>query len=87
VLVSWFQFTHDEATLKIPENPEIKPHMTIGDVIQMGLALDDRLIEVYEESAENAEIPEVREGFENLLAMEEEEKHTLVRAALESMDM
>jgi rubrerythrin len=61
--------------------------MTIADVTRIGLALDDRLIEVYRESAENASIPEVREVFENLLEMEEEEKHTLVRAALESMDM
>ncbi len=87
VLDSWFQFTHDESTLKIPESIEIKPHMTIADVVRMGLALDDRLIEVYEDSAVSAEIPEVREVFENLLKMEEEEKHTLVRAALESMDM
>ncbi len=87
VLDSWFQFTHDESTLKIPESMEIKPHMTIADVIRIGLALDNRLIEVYEESAQSAEVPEVREVFENLLEMEEEEKHTLMRAALESMDM
>lgn len=87
VLDTWFQYTHDEATLKVPESLEIKPDMTIYNVIQIGLALDDRLIEVYKESAENADVPEVREVFKNLLAMEEEEKHSLVRAALESMDV
>ena len=87
LLDSWFQFTHDESTLKMPEINEIKTDMTVADVIRIGLALDDRLIEFYKESADSAEIPEVREVFENLLEMEEEEKHTLVRAALESIDI
>lgn len=87
VLNSWFQFTLDESTLKTPESIQIKPHMTIADVIRMSLSLDDRLIKVYKNIAKTAEVPEVREVFENLLQMEEKEKHTLARAALNSMDL
>ena len=87
VLDTWFQFTQDKETLKLPEAVNIKSHMSVEDVIRMGLELDDRLIRLYKDAAENAEVPEVKDVFNNLLEMEKEEEHHLVRAALDSRDI
>jgi rubrerythrin len=86
VLDTWFQYTQDESTLKLPEAMEIRPHMSVEDVIRIGLELDDRLIELYKDAAESADVPEVREVFNNLLEMQQQDKHHLVRAALEAGD-
>jgi hypothetical protein len=87
VLDTWFQYAQDESTLKLPDAMEIKPHMSVEDVIRIGLELDDRLIKLYKDAAENADVPEVREVFNNLLEMEQQDEHRLVRAALESGDI
>lgn len=87
VLDTWFQFTQDKATLKLPEAINIKSNMAVEDVIRMGLELDDCLIKLYKDAAENSEVPEVKEVFNNLLEMEQEEEHHLVRAALDSRDI
>jgi len=61
--------------------------MSVDDVIRMGLELDESLIKLYKNAAEESEVPEVKEMFNNLLKMEQEEKHHLVRTALGSMDI
>ena len=87
VLDTWFQNAQDKETLKLPKASNIKSHMSVEDVIHMGLELDDRLISLYKDAAENSEVPEVNEVFNNLLEMEQEEEHHLVRAALDLRDM
>ncbi|RKZ45365.1 MAG: hypothetical protein DRQ58_10535 [Gammaproteobacteria bacterium] len=87
VLDTWFQFTQDKATLKLPSGNNIKSNMSVEDVIHMGLELDDCLIKLYKDAAEDSEVLEVKEVFNNLLKMEQEEEHHLVRAALDSWDI
>jgi len=87
VLDTWFQYTQDKAILKLPEASNIKPNMPVEEVIRMGLDLDDCLLKLYKDAAENSEVPEVKEVFNNLLEMEQEEEHHLVRAALDSRDI
>lgn len=87
ILDTWFQFTQDDAILKLPETLQLKPHMAVDEVIRMGLELDDRLIKLYRDAVENSEVPEVQEVFDNLLAMEQQEERHLVRAALDAGDV
>ena len=87
ILDTWFQFSQDESTLKSPEDIQIKPDMSLEDVIRMGLELDGQVIRVYEDAAANADVPEVRRVFKYLLELEKHEEHHLVRAALESREM
>ena len=87
ILDTWFQFTQDKTILKLPKAMDIKSHMSVEDVIRIGLELDNRLIEFYKDAAENSEVPELKEVFNNLLEMEQEEERHLVRAVLDSSDI
>ena len=87
VLDTWFQFSQDESTLKLPEDIQVKPYMSLDDVIRIGLKLDGQVIKVYEDAATNADVPEVRQVFKHLLELEQNEEQHLVRAALETREM
>ncbi len=87
ILDTWFQFSQDESTLKFPEDIQIKPGLSLEDVIRIGLELDGQVIKVYEDAAANADVPEIRQVFKKLLELEKHEEHHLVRAALESREM
>ena len=87
VLDTWFQNAQDKEMLKLPEATTIKSHMEIEDVIRMGLELDEKLIGLYKDAVENSDVPEVKEVFNNLLEMEQQEEHQLARAALDLRDM
>ena len=78
ILDTWFQYSEDELSLTIPDDIAIKPHMSVQDVIRIGLELDDRIIKVYNDAAASADVPEVREVFDNLLSLEKQEQHHLV---------
>ena len=56
-------------------------------MIRMGLELDEKLIGLYKDAVENSDVPEVKEVFNNLLEMEQQEEHQLARAALDLRDM
>ena len=87
VLDTWFQNAQDKETLKLPEATEIKSHMSVEEVIHLGLELDGRLISLYKDAAESSAVPEVKEVFNNLLEMEQQEEHQIARAALDLRDM
>ena len=61
--------------------------MTVEDIMEIGTTIDNCLIASYKEVADKATTPEIREIFENLLQMEEQEKHVKARLALGINDM
>jgi len=85
LLQTWLQFV-DEHILKIFDEVEVKPDMTVEDVIKVGLQFDDALLKCFRNVVDNAETEEVRAAFQNLIEMEEQEKHQLVRNALRADD-
>ena len=82
VLDTWFKYVPQEDKLKEFQDVKLEPDMSIDDVVDVALRMDNCLVEFYKDMAEVAVIPEVKEVFTNLLAMEEKEKRKLVRDAL-----
>ena len=62
---------------------EIKPEMTVDDVVAAAMHVDDCLIKFYREMATKSSNSKVREVFENLLVMEEHEQIELSKQTLE----
>ena len=87
VMETWFKSKHQLNVHEILKDVEIAPEMSVDDVIELGLKLDERLIAMYRDLAENAQCEDVRAVFQNLLDMEEEEKRQLVRNSLRVMDI
>ena len=87
VMDTWFQSKHKLNFCETLKDVEVKPEMSVDDVIDLGLKLDECLITMYRDLAENAQCEDVRTVFQNLLDMEEEEKRQLVRNSLRVMDI
>jgi len=81
VLNALYKYTSKKASLQCFENLEIKPDMSVDDVVGIALKLDNCLLEFYQEMADKSDCPEVKEVFGNLLEMEKKEKRNLVRDA------
>ncbi len=82
VMNTWYQYTPQIDPSELLEEVALTPEMSVDDVIRVALRLDNYLIDLYQMMAENAEIPEVREVFMNLLGMEQQEKREQAKNAL-----
>lgn len=65
----------------------IHSDMTLQEVIDIALDLDNALVELYRDVKEHVEIPELKELFQNLIDMEDHEKKRMVRDALMLTDL
>jgi rubrerythrin len=83
LLNAWLQYVPE--TFPFADLPDTiaAPDMSVADVVEMALRLDDALIEFYGELAENADALEVRELFENLRQIEVSAEVSLKREAAE----
>jgi len=86
-LNSWYQYAQEKCLLQPFDVSQYPKDMTVDDVMNIGLNIDSCLIASYKGMAEAATSSEVREIFENLLLMEQQQKHKLARIALEIGDM
>jgi hypothetical protein len=89
ILNTWFQYPPPRETLDLCKNltMEGNENLTVDQVIKLALELDECLVTLYKAMVEAAETEEVKEIFENLLAMEKQEKMNLVRDALQFDDI
>ncbi len=83
VMDYWFKYTPNNKTCEHLENIELRPDMTIDDVISLAMRMDECLVELYRSVAENAESEEVKEIFNSLLEMEKQEEVELLKNALD----
>ena len=83
VLDTWFKYVPQEDKLQKFRDVKLEPEMSVDDVIEVALQMDNCLVDFYKDMAEVAVSQEVKEVFTNLLEMEEQEKHKLVRNALQ----
>ena len=60
--------------------------MSVDDVVDLGMRIDDCLIAIYAELAEAAKSSEVKRVFLNLWEMENKEKRQLARNAPRVLD-
>ena len=87
VLDTWFRFTPDIAECKCFDRIELTPDMTIDDIIETAMWFDDCLIEVYKTMAERSVSQNVRELFDNLVQLEQNEKRSALRSTQEIEQM
>lgn len=81
ILNTWFKYTPDSNTLQGCgcEEFQIKSNMTVDEVIQIALKVDQCLINFYQQMTENCVIPEIKEIFDNLLEMEKREDKKMIK--------
>lgn len=81
-LNTWYQYSQEQRTFAPLESIKFSPTMTVDEVLTMGQTIDNCLISSYKGVVDTATSSKVREIFENLLLMEEQEKHQKSRLAL-----
>ena len=86
-LDAWYQYAQEQCLLQPFDVSQYPESMTVKDVMDIGLNIDSCLIASYKGMAEAATSADVREIFESLLLMEEQQKHKLARIALEIDEM
>lgn len=87
LLDAWLEYSPslDVAAVIAESNIPNKP--SSDDIIKLALAFDDTLVKLYREIAEKAHDGKVKSLFSNLLALEENEKIQVARAAMSLWDM
>ncbi len=79
---TWLEFA---PTSKIDEKIKYLPlhtDMTLYQLVDCALDLDNIVVELYRDAQEHVEIPELTELFQNLIEMENQEKKSMVRNAM-----
>jgi hypothetical protein len=76
ILATWYQYVADE-DLNF-RAVEVKPHQSIGEIVDMALEFDEKLVRFYEHMARNmSDYREVGAFFESLAEQEKQEKAQL----------
>ena len=83
VLDTYMQYGSDASSQVQIDDFEIKPEMTVDDVVAAAMHFDACLIKFYREMATKSSNEKVREVFENLLVMEQHEQIELSKQTLE----
>lgn len=79
IMNTWYKYIPDDTTAKCLESFEIKPGMTVDDVIDMYLKLNNCLIELYDNIVKETESKQVEEMFTSLIKKLEKDEKNLVR--------
>jgi rubrerythrin len=83
----WFQFATDDTLSQTLQGAVVHADMTVDEIVTLALQLDDYFINLYQDMALHASSAAVKGVFENLLAVEQQEKNRTVRTALELKDL
>lgn len=79
VLDTWFQFADERAYLELFCPISCEPGTDVNDVLRLAQEAHDDLLRVYGELVANADMPRVREVFQNLMDKGERDSRTLMR--------
>lgn len=82
LLDTWIQYIPDPDMLSVPEMKDLDGNMTVDDVADILMVLDDRLVRFYSEAARRAESVELKEFFGRLKKYEEAEKSKIAENAV-----
>ncbi|MBN1359409.1 MAG: hypothetical protein JW993_02405 [Sedimentisphaerales bacterium] len=77
LLETWMQYEPDERTLEVPQAETLRPDMSVEDVVEIALQLDDELVRFYAQAARMARNPAVRDLFDKLTQHAEDEKEKI----------
>ncbi|MCK9173378.1 hypothetical protein [Desulfuromonas thiophila] len=84
---TWYQFAQQACTFEPLNSLNYDKNVTTDEILAIGAKIDECLINSYKAVLDKATTAEVREIFESLLQMEEQEKHVKARMALGLQDM
>lgn len=81
ILGTWIQYTLEESPQGFIDALDVNDNMSIDDITKIGQQVDSYLVNLFEDVMQTAASPSLQDVFRSLMSMEEEEKHTLTRAA------
>ncbi len=81
LLKTFMQFAPDPAILAIPDVEHIDSGMTVDDVIDLAMNLDERLVRFYSEAADLSQVEDLRVLFGKLKQRENARKAALSQIA------
>ena len=87
VLDSWFQYAPDQNIAEVLNDIQVNDHMTTDEVVSMALKLDDYFIDLYQDMVDHSSSSAVKDVFQNLLDMEQQEKIRVAKTALQLNDI
>ena len=87
VLNTWFQSTPEMEIGECFDEAQIKPDMSVEDVLRLAMRFDKCVIELYTSLAEQSVSEDVRTLFRSLLEMGKTEEHQVVRNTIEILDL
>ena len=82
ILSEWHQFEAADVADIVMDARELHMDISVTELVQLALKVDDYLISAYQQLAADASSAEVRALFEDLANLEQAEKIIAVRAAL-----
>ncbi len=74
VLEAWMQYEPDDRMLDVPHAEELRDGMTVDDILELALRLDEKLVVFYTQAAELVELPEGKDLFNKLAEQQEDRR-------------
>jgi flagellar motor component MotA len=87
LLHTWLQFapeTHPETLLEKVRTVDLND---VDSIVAVALEVDDYLIDLYGMVVDHADTDEVKEVFQSFIKLEDNERHTVARAAFRLSDI
>jgi rubrerythrin len=85
VLNTWLQYAPDERTWRALQHAEIRPDMSLDEVMEQALDVDQDLRDMYRQLADESSVPRVQELFQSLLEMQESKDAQYARTLLDEV--
>jgi len=86
ILGEWHQTELTSVASILDGCKECHPDISVQELVNLALKVDDSLISLYKHMASDASTDEARQLFNNLVVLEENEKMKTARAALSTND-
>ncbi len=83
ILDTWIKYADDHSAERLARGLELRPDMTIDEIIAEALEFDRTLIISYRAIADSTAAPRVSEAFESLAVMSESEEQQFARSLQE----
>ncbi len=82
LLETWIQYVPDPDLLSVPEAEKLDADMSVDDVANIAIELDDHLVRFYSEAAERVDYDTLTDLFDRLKEYEEAEKSKITENAV-----
>ena len=79
ILDTWMQYAPSSKVDQMLKATCIAPNMSVDEVVRLAIDFDNALIELYKDAAREADEEPVKELFQDLVNMENDERQRLAR--------